>query len=97
MCDFYLAMDVMCSTSSIFHLVAISVDRFFAVTSPILYSQHRHNTSPAFTVILVCWATSLAIGLPIMCGLNHRPEAGEGPEWNRTQTLNSRKIIKTDI
>ena len=74
-CDFYLAMDVMCSTSSIFHLVAISVDRFFAVTSPILYSQHRHNTSPAFTVILVCWATSLAIGLPIMCGLNHRPEA----------------------
>merc|ERR1719232_2004975 len=24
-CDFYLAMDVMCSTSSIFHLVAISV------------------------------------------------------------------------
>ena len=75
MCDFYLAMDVMCSTSSIFHLVAISVDRFFAVTSPILYSQHRHNTSPAFIVILACWATSLAIGLPIMCGLNHRPEA----------------------
>ena len=26
-CDFYLAMDVVCSTSSIFHLVAISIDR----------------------------------------------------------------------
>jgi hypothetical protein len=27
-CDFYLAMDVVCSTSSIFHLVAISIDRW---------------------------------------------------------------------
>lgn len=26
-CDFYIAMDVMCSTSSIFNLVAISIDR----------------------------------------------------------------------
>ena len=96
-CDFYLAMDVMCSTSSIFHLVAISVDRFFAVTSPILYSQHRHNTSPAFTVILACWATSLAIGLPIMCGLNHRPEPAEVRGGNISGSLNSRnEIIKTD-
>ena len=28
-CDLYLAADVMCSTSSIFHLVAISVDRLY--------------------------------------------------------------------
>ena len=72
-CDFYLAMDVICSTSSIFNLVAISCDRFFAVTSPIRYSQHRHNPTPAYAVILICWSTSLAIGLPIMFGLNHRP------------------------
>ena len=26
-CDFYIAMDVICSTSSIFNLVAISIDR----------------------------------------------------------------------
>ena len=26
-CDFYIAMDVTCSTSSIFNLVAISIDR----------------------------------------------------------------------
>ena len=30
-CDFYLAMDVVCSTSSIFNLVAISCDRFVMV------------------------------------------------------------------
>ena len=67
-------MDVVCSTSSIFHLVAISLDRFLAVTSPILYSQHRHNTRPAKIVILLCWTTSLAIGLPIMFGLNYWPQ-----------------------
>ena len=47
-CDFYLAMDVVCSTSSIFNLVAISVDRYFAVTSPILYSQHRFIIGPEY-------------------------------------------------
>ena len=52
--------------------------RFFAVTSPILYSQHRHNTTPAKVIILLCWASSLAISLPIMCGLNHRPPADTG-------------------
>ena len=64
----------------------------------ILYSQHRHNTSPAFIVILACWATSLAIGLPIMCGLNHRPEAEVGG-WNISEPLNfsRNEIIKTDI
>ena len=72
-CDFYLAMDVTCSTSSILNLVAISFDRFFAVTSPILYSQHRHNPTPAYALIFLCWSTSLGIGLPIMFGLNHRP------------------------
>ena len=74
LCDFYLAMDVVCSTSSIFNLVAISLDRFLAVTSPILYSQHRHNTRPAKVVILLCWTLSLAIGLPIMFGLNYWPQ-----------------------
>ena len=74
LCDFYLAMDVVCSTSSIFHLVAISLDRFLAVTSPILYSQHRHDPVPAYFIIATCWAASCAIGLPIMAGLNHRPD-----------------------
>lgn len=30
-CDFYIAMDVTCSTSSILNLVAISIDRYFNI------------------------------------------------------------------
>ena len=28
LCDVYIAMDVVCSTASIFNLVAISIDRY---------------------------------------------------------------------
>ncbi|XP_023332557.1 dopamine D2-like receptor [Eurytemora carolleeae] len=85
-CDFYIAMDVVCSTSSIFNLVAISLDRFCAVTSPISYSQHRKNTGRAYLVITICWAASLAIGSPILLGINQR----ESVENNQNMTeLNS--------
>ena len=65
------------------------MNRFFAVTSPILYSQHRHNTTPGFAAILACWAVSLAIGLPIMCGLNHRPEPEPLGSFNTRWTSDS--------
>ena len=63
--------------------------RFFAVTSPIIYSQHRHNTTPAYLTILACWSVSLAIGLPIMAGLNYRPEL----PYNLTMTNSSRCVL----
>ena len=31
-----------------------------------MYSQHRHNPTPAYVIILLCWSTSLAISLLIM-------------------------------
>ncbi|KAF0770974.1 dopamine D2-like receptor [Aphis craccivora] len=36
-CDFYIAMDVICSTSSIFNLVAISIDRLVMIVKPLKY------------------------------------------------------------
>ncbi|XP_043461646.1 dopamine D2-like receptor isoform X2 [Leptopilina heterotoma] len=72
-CDFYIAMDVMCSTSSIFNLVAISVDRYIAVTRPIKYAKHKNNRRVWLTILLV-WAISAAIGSPIVLGLNNTPD-----------------------
>ncbi|XP_015119851.1 dopamine D2-like receptor [Diachasma alloeum] len=72
-CDFYIAMDVTCSTSSIFNLVAISIDRYIAVTQPIKYAKHKNNRRVWLTILLV-WAISAAIGSPIVLGLNNTPE-----------------------
>ncbi|XP_055847128.1 dopamine D2-like receptor isoform X2 [Episyrphus balteatus] len=71
-CDFYIAMDVICSTSSIFNLVAISIDRYIAVTQPIKYAKHKNSRRVCLTILLV-WAISAAIGSPIVLGLNNTP------------------------
>ncbi|XP_013773602.1 dopamine D2-like receptor [Limulus polyphemus] len=73
LCDFYIAVDVTCSTASIFNLVAISIDRFIAVTQPIKYSKHKNNKRVALTIAIV-WIVSAAIGSPIVLGLNTTPE-----------------------
>ncbi|CAN7987244.1 unnamed protein product, partial [Ixodes hexagonus] len=73
LCDFYIAVDVTCSTASIFNLVAISIDRFIAVTQPIKYSKHKNSNRVALTIVIV-WVVSAAIGSPIMLGLNTSPQ-----------------------
>ncbi|CAL1281596.1 unnamed protein product [Larinioides sclopetarius] len=73
LCDFYIAVDVTCSTASIFNLVAISIDRYIAVTQPIKYSKHRNNKR-VFLTIAIVWIVSAAIGSPIVLGLNTSPE-----------------------
>ncbi|CAH1164862.1 unnamed protein product [Phyllotreta striolata] len=75
-CDFYIAMDVTCSTSSIFNLVAISIDRYIAVTQPIKYAKHKNNRRIWLTIVLV-WVISAAIGSPIVLGLNNTPDRDE--------------------
>ncbi|KAL7298996.1 hypothetical protein TKK_0008093 [Trichogramma kaykai] len=72
-CDFYIAMDVTCSTSSILNLVAISIDRYIAVTRPIEYAKHKNKRRVWVTILLV-WAVSVAIGSPIVLGLNNTPD-----------------------
>ncbi|CAG9582962.1 unnamed protein product [Danaus chrysippus] len=72
-CDCYIAMDVTCSTSSIFNLVAISVDRYIAVTQPIKYAKHKSNAR-VWVMIAVAWTVSGAIGSPIVLGLNNTPD-----------------------
>ncbi|XP_022688922.1 dopamine D2-like receptor [Varroa jacobsoni] len=73
LCDLYIAIDVTCSTASIFNLVAISIDRFIAVTQPIKYSKHKNSGRVAFTIGAV-WLISMAIGSPIILGLNTSSE-----------------------
>ena len=57
LCDAYIAMDVVCSTASIFNLVAISIDRYKAVTSPMKYSQEQQSSdhTRVIRIIVFIW------------------------------------------
>ncbi|GMT35454.1 hypothetical protein PFISCL1PPCAC_26751, partial [Pristionchus fissidentatus] len=76
-CNVYLASDVMCSTASILNLLAISLDRFMAISHPIIYAQHGMRSSRALVSISIVWGLSFAIGLPILLGLNQPEDTPE--------------------
>ncbi|XP_053633231.1 dopamine D2-like receptor isoform X2 [Cherax quadricarinatus] len=64
-CDLYITMDVVCSTSSIFNLVAISIDRYIAVTQPLKYAHSKNNKRIVLTIAII-WTVSAAIGIPLV-------------------------------
>ncbi|KAA0202315.1 hypothetical protein HAZT_HAZT007756 [Hyalella azteca] len=92
-CNLWIGLDVICSTSSIFSLVAISVDRYIAVTKPIrfivfacryiavtkpiAYIQHKKEGRIITTIVLI-WVTSSMIGVPAM--IINDPQKSEDPQ-----------------
>lgn len=71
-CNLYMATDVMLCTVSILNLFAISLDRYYAVTRPLMYVQHV-TSRRVFWVCTGIWIFSLIIAfVPIHSGLNTR-------------------------
>ncbi|CAF4057490.1 unnamed protein product, partial [Rotaria magnacalcarata] len=58
-CDIWVMIDLLCCTASILHLVAIALDRYWAITN-LDYATKR---TPGRVLILICiiWATSILI------------------------------------
>lgn len=81
-CNFYISMDVMLCTASILTLLAISVDRYLAVTMPLRYASIVLPWKVAVTMISV-WTVSVAVSfLPIQMGWNtvNGTVQNQGPE-----------------
>ncbi|XP_030000634.1 histamine receptor H2a [Sphaeramia orbicularis] len=69
-CNFYISMDVMLCTASILTLLAISVDRYMAVTMPLRYTSLVLPWRVAVAMVSV-WTVSVAVSfLPIQMGWN---------------------------
>ncbi|XP_076003107.1 alpha-2Db adrenergic receptor-like [Genypterus blacodes] len=62
-CSFYLALDVLFCTSSIVHLCAISLDRYWSVTNAVSYNRKR-TPKRIKAMISVVWLISIVISSP---------------------------------
>ncbi|XP_067096670.1 D(1B) dopamine receptor [Osmerus mordax] len=59
-CNVWVAFDIMCSTASILNLCIISVDRYWAISSPFRY-ERKMTQRVAFVMISVTWTLSVLI------------------------------------
>ncbi|KAM9764607.1 LOW QUALITY PROTEIN: alpha-2Db adrenergic receptor-like [Menidia menidia] len=73
-CSFYLALDVLFCTSSIVHLCAISLDRYWSVTRAVSYNRQR-TPRRIKAMIAVVWLVSVVISSPPLL----LSQGGSGP------------------
>ena len=71
-CDLFVYMDVLCCTSSILHLVAISLDRYWAVKC-IDYVRNR-PVKRIILLVAISWVVSAVISSPRLFGLKDEQE-----------------------
>ncbi|XP_012725572.2 alpha-2C adrenergic receptor [Fundulus heteroclitus] len=76
-CDIYLALDVLFCTSSIVHLCAISLDRYWSVTQAVEYNLKR-TPKRVKGMIVVVWLISAVISFPPLISMD-RSSSQERP------------------
>ena len=84
-CSIWLAIDVLLCTASILSLVAISLDRYVAVTHPIRYPTIMSPARGRYLVSSV-WILSFVICLPPLIGWNDGSQSSKG-DANMSQNL----------
>uniref|UniRef100_A0A4W5L2V2 D(1A) dopamine receptor n=1 Tax=Hucho hucho TaxID=62062 RepID=A0A4W5L2V2_9TELE len=102
-CNVWVAFDIMCSTASILNLCVISVDRYWAISSPFRY-ERKMTPKVAFIMISVAWTLSVLISfIPVQLNW-HKAAAlelngtyGELPPDNCDSSLNRTYAISSSL
>lgn len=76
-CDLFIALDVLCCTSSILHLCAIALDRYWTITDPI-DCVNKRTPKRAAMLISLTWIVGFSISIPPMLGWR-KPEDRSDP------------------
>ncbi len=84
LCRIWLSVDFTASTASIFNLLTLSLDRYWAITTPLQYLRKR-TRARALLLIGLAWGLSLLWVIPIF-GWNHF-------FINDTNEIDVRKIV----
>ncbi|XP_004579904.2 alpha-2A adrenergic receptor [Ochotona princeps] len=74
-CEIYLALDVLFCTSSIAHLCAISLDRYWSITQAIEYNLKR-TPRRIKAIIVMVWVISAVISFPPLISMEKRGGGG---------------------
>ncbi|XP_012672788.2 D(5)-like dopamine receptor [Clupea harengus] len=96
-CETWIAFDIMCSTASILNLCIISVDRYWAISSPFRY-ERKMTQRVAFTMISVAWTLSILISfIPVQLSW-HKVDDEYAVEINECNaTLNKTYAIASSL
>lgn len=94
-CDTWVAFDITCSTASILNLCVISMDRYWAISSPFRYEREMTRRL-AFLMIGVAWTLSVLISfIPVQLNWHRaRGSTRDGchASLNRTYAVSSSLI-----
>ncbi|KAI3362721.1 hypothetical protein L3Q82_001786 [Scortum barcoo] len=85
-CEIYLALDVLFCTSSIVHLCAISLDRYWSITQAIEYNLRRTPRRIKCTIFIV-WVLAAIISFPPLITM----KKDEGKEDRPICKINEKK------
>ncbi|XP_059803995.1 alpha-2A adrenergic receptor [Hypanus sabinus] len=78
-CEIYLALDVLFCTSSIVHLCAISLDRYWSITQAIEYNLKR-TPRRIKCIIVTVWVIAAVISFPPLISIGKETGLRENPQ-----------------